>query len=207
MTWKRMAVIGDSVAEGVREPVHGFEGLSWIDRISRELGAETLNLGMRNLLAADVRKTQLEPALAFSPDLAFVLCGANDTFRREFDYDGVVAELDLMIGSLTRAGALVVTCGLFDITKSGRIPAVSVDMFSTRLRLLSKVTEEVTARWGGLHVSFGEHPSAPDPSIYASDNLHLNAKGHAIAALETVTRLSEYYAASLEGRGQALPTS
>ena len=32
--WRRVAVLGDSIAEGVREPHHGYRDLSWIDRIA-----------------------------------------------------------------------------------------------------------------------------------------------------------------------------
>ena len=75
--WRRVAVLGDSIAEGVREPLDGYRDLSWIDRIAAPLrdaapDLALLNLGRRNLLAAEVRASQLAPALAFRPDLAIV---------------------------------------------------------------------------------------------------------------------------------------
>ena len=84
--WRRLAVVGDSIAEGVREPHVGYRDLSWIDRIAESLpGLEVLNLGRRNLLAREVLASQLDAALAFRPDLAIVAAGGNDALRRSFD--------------------------------------------------------------------------------------------------------------------------
>src|SRR3954465_7011562 len=81
--WRRFAVLGDSVAEGLTEPVDGYHPLPFADRVRVELAATapTLayrNLGQRNLGAAEVRSAQLDVAVAFRPDLALLLCGAND---------------------------------------------------------------------------------------------------------------------------------
>ena len=108
--WQRLAVLGDSVAEGVREPHAGYLDLSWVDRIEASLRTATprlavLNLGRRNLLAAEVRASQLAPALAFRPDLAIVAAGGNDALRRSFDPGAVERELVATVGPLRRAGA------------------------------------------------------------------------------------------------------
>src|SRR6185369_7957676 len=68
--WRRFAVLGDSVAEGLTEPVAGYHPLPFADRVRVELARSRpdlayLNLGRRNLRAAEVRATQLAPALAF----------------------------------------------------------------------------------------------------------------------------------------------
>ena len=183
--WNRLAVIGDSVAEGVREPVAGYADLSWVDLIARELDLDCLNLGTRYLMAAQVREAQLAPALDFAPDLAFVICGANDTFRREFDNEGVAAELELMVGSFREGGADVLTLGLFDNPEPVDFARLSV----SRLRELSALTEKIATRYGALHVDMGDHPAGADQSIYSSDGLHLNAKGHAIVADAVVKEL------------------
>ncbi|MDX6744847.1 SGNH/GDSL hydrolase family protein [Actinocorallia sp. A-T 12471] len=193
--WQRMAVIGDSIASGVREPVDGYEDLSWIDRMTRALGTETLNLGERDLRAREVRERQLSPALDFRPDLAVVVCGGNDAFSRRFDAVALEAELDHMVGAFRAAGADVVTLGLFDIVRSGLVSdATFIEEFQPRLRLLHDVTERVSAAHGAVFADFSAHPAGADPSIYSSDLIHLNARGHAIAAVE-VLALLEHHAA------------
>ena len=54
MTWKRLAILGDSIAAGIREPHPGYRDLSWIDRIAEALpGPEVLNLARRGLRGRD----------------------------------------------------------------------------------------------------------------------------------------------------------
>jgi len=198
--WQRLAIIGDSVAEGIREPVPGYPDLSWTDHLEEALtavnpGFTSLNLGLRNLLAAQVREQQLEKALAFEPDLAIVTAGGNDMFRRRFDDEGVRAELTTMVGAFRAIGADVVTIGLMDITRAGlgdpRWRAVSSD----HSRRLAELTAEVAADLGAIHVHNGRGSDAEtDPAIYSSDQIHLNARGHAIAAANTIRTLTAHLA-------------
>jgi hypothetical protein len=51
---------------------------------------------------------------------------------------------------------------------------------------MSELAENVARRHDGLLVDFGTHPTGVDPSIYSSDRIHLNARGHAICAVETL---------------------
>ncbi|MCW2881005.1 MAG: family lipase [Sphaerisporangium sp.] len=193
--WKRLVGIGDSVVEGIREPVKGYRDEGWMGHLARALrlvspGLHYLNLGRRDLLAAEVRESQLEPALAFRPDLAVVACGGNDTFRRDFDEAGVAAELTAMVTALRSARCQVVTIGLLDITLSGLVPEKYAKAWSSRLGRLNALTAEVASRQGAIHVDNTGHPLAADPAIYSSDGIHLNARGHAIVAAGTVRRLA-----------------
>ncbi|MER7545180.1 SGNH/GDSL hydrolase family protein [Spirillospora sp. NPDC127506] len=198
--WRRMVTIGDSVAAGVRDPVPGYRDLSWTDRVEEALrravpGFTALNLGRRNLVAAEVAAGQLRPALEFGPDLAFVVAGGNDMLRREFDAEGVRRELASMISAFRAAGADVVTIGLFDITVAGLGPARHRDVLSARTRRLAALTADVAAEFGACHVhNPPDHPLAADPGIYSADQLHLNARGHAFAAANTIRALAAHLA-------------
>jgi lysophospholipase L1-like esterase len=200
--WKRMVTIGDSVAEGVREPVPGYRDLSWTDRVEEALGAATdgftaLNLGRRDLVAARVAAEQLGPALEFGPDLAFVVAGGNDMLRPHFDEDEVRRELAAMVGAFRSAGADVATIGLLDITAAGLGPARFREVLSARTRRLNALAAEVAAEHGACHVDNPPgHPVAADPGIYSSDRLHLNARGHAFAAANTVRALAAHLASA-----------
>jgi len=193
--WQRLAVIGDSVAEGVREPAAGYLDLSWVDRIEASLRSAAprlavLNLGLRNLRAAEVRARQLEPALAFRPDLAIVAAGGNDALRRSFDPGAVERELVAIVGPLRRAGADVVLLELMDIVASGLVPAAQAAVVDGRMRRLAELTRRVAGRHGAILVEMRGHPASADPGVYARDRLHLNARGHAIVAGEAVRALS-----------------
>ncbi|MFB4295830.1 SGNH/GDSL hydrolase family protein [Actinomadura sp. NTSP31] len=200
--WKRMATIGDSVAEGVRDPVPGYRDLSWTDRVEEALGAVTggftaLNLGRRDLVAARVRAGQLGPALDFGPDLAFVVAGGNDMLRPHFDEDEVRRELAAMVGAFRSAGADVVTIGLLDITAAGLGPSRYREVMSSRTRRLNALAADVAAEHGACHVDNPPgHPVAADPGIYSGDQLHLNARGHAFAAANTIRALAAHLASA-----------
>jgi hypothetical protein len=80
--WRRFAVLGDSIAEGVGDPVDGYLTLDWSRRVARGLRSHRpslayRNLGVRGLRAADVRERQLEEALRWAPDLAAVCAGGS----------------------------------------------------------------------------------------------------------------------------------
>ncbi len=193
--WRRLVVIGDSIAEGVGEPHPRYSNLSWIDRIAEPLQTAAselavMNLGLRDLLASEVRERQLVPALAFEPDLAIVAAGGNDALRPTFDRDAVERELDGIVAPLRRAGADVLMLELLDIVASGLVPAKYAQSVDERFAALAEVTRTVALRHGAVLVEMRGHPASADAGIYASDRLHLNARGHAIVGTESVRALS-----------------
>lgn len=191
--WSRYAVLGDSVAEGLGDPLPGYRDLSWADRLAAWLrrqrpGLTYLNLGLRNLTAAEVRRRQLRPALDFRPDLAALSAGGNDMLGRRFDPDAVEAELDAMVGELRRTGCEVITFGYLDISRSAHVPEGFRVAMRERLLEVSERARRVSLRYGGLHVDLTEHP-AKHVEICSRDGLHANRRGHAIVAAETARRL------------------
>ncbi|HYZ30610.1 MAG TPA: SGNH/GDSL hydrolase family protein [Thermoleophilaceae bacterium] len=210
--WQRVVVLGDSIAEGVREPYDGYRDLSWIDRVAEALaasvaGLELTNLGRRNLFAAEVRERQLETAVALRPDLAIVAAGGNDALHPSFAPDELRGELDAIVAPLRRAGADVLMIELLDIVASGLIPPAHADALDERLRALAEITRAIARRHGALLVEMRTHPAAADPDIYASDRLHLNARGHAIVGAQAVRVLSEALATRQALRPPALDLS
>jgi lysophospholipase L1-like esterase len=195
--WRRVAVLGDSIAEGVREPHDGYRDLSWIDRIAEPLGA--VALGRRDLRAAEVRELQLPAALGFRPDLAIVAAGGNDALRRSFSAERVGRELDAIAAPLRRAGADLLMIELMDIVASGLVPPEQEAAVDERMRGLAEATRRVAARHGAMLVEMRGHPSSADQDVYSSDRLHLNARGHAIVASEAIRVMS----AALRARAAA----
>jgi lysophospholipase L1-like esterase len=195
MPWTRFAVIGDSVAEGVGDPVGGYLDLTWADRVvrglrSRRPGLAYLNLGRRGLYAHEVREQQLERALAFAPDLAVVCAGGNDTMGRAFDPDALEAELDGLVGPLRAAGADVLLFTLFEIGQAVEMPEPWGSRLRDRLATLALITFAVARRHDALVADCATHPRGADRSIYSSDMLHLNRRGHAVAAGEAMRALA-----------------
>ncbi|GGR94368.1 hypothetical protein GCM10010169_43620 [Micromonospora fulviviridis] len=198
--WRRFVVLGDSVAEGMCEPVDGYPDLQWADRIGAELRTVRpelayRNLGRRGLRAHEVRATQLAPALEFEPDLALVVCGGNDAFRPAYDPEAVDAELTAMVTALQGAGADVITVGMFDVSHSPAVPDPLRAGLGARMRLLSAHTGRLAQRLGTLHVHLTDHPLVADPSLYSSDGRHGSARSDAVATAETLRVLGRHLAA------------
>jgi lysophospholipase L1-like esterase len=193
--WRRLAVIGDSVAEGIGEPTDGYEPLHWCDRIARALRRQTpdlayLNLGRRGLRAREILETQVHPALEFDPDLVGVFSGGNDIMAQRFESDALRDELSRTLIPFTELGATIFLCTLFQITRAIDLPEPHGARLRERQTVLNSVTREVAERHGALVVEYADHPRASDPTIYSSDLIHLNMRGHAVAASTAIEILA-----------------
>lgn len=202
--WRRLVVLGDSVANGPLFPVDGFCPLRWTDRVAAELRAAApdlryLNLGVSGLLAREVRASQLSQALAFEPDLALVLCGGNDAFRPSYAdavADAVDEEIGAMLGALRSAGAQPATVGIFDVSYSPAVPERHRLELRQRLALLAERARLLASRHDCVHVDLSRHRRAGDPTLYSPDGRHGNARSDAIAAAEMVRGLGARFRAA-----------
>jgi len=199
--WKRFVVVGDSMAEGIGDPTPGYQHLGWADRVAAGLQTEYLNLGRRNLLAAEVRATQLRRALAFDPDIAAVVCGGNDLMRPDHDPSAVEKELDAMVAALRAAGSEVIMIAPFDMSQSELVPDEYKSKWRSLINRMGDLAERVATRRGALLVDLRNHPAGADSSIYSLDRIHLNARGHAICAAQALRELEQRAAA--QGRKAA----
>lgn len=194
--WRRLVVIGDSVAAGIREPADGYRDACFADRVGEALvtaqaDAAYRNLGVRDARLAEIRARQLPGALAFGPDLAIVVGGGNDALRRSYTPERVRDGLRAIVRPLASSGAFVVTIGLFDLARSGLVPDEYALPMREKFDELDAVTAAVAEEVGGLHVDTHHHSRASDPSIFASDLMHANARGHAIAYAAIVRALAD----------------
>jgi lysophospholipase L1-like esterase len=198
--WRRLVIIGDSLAEGVGDESPGYRSSPWPERLRDALrrqqpGLEYVNLGKRGLLAAEVREGQLQEALDFQPDLAAVVCGGNDLLVEHFDPDAVTAEIDALVAPLRQAGADVVTWTLQDITLAW--PALANGPLRERLRTLNERVAEVSERHGAILVDQRSLAAAAEQDVYSQDLMHASMRGHAIVAAQTIARLSRHLRATV----------
>ncbi|MBK6017618.1 SGNH/GDSL hydrolase family protein [Streptomyces sp. MBT53] len=197
--WQRFVALGDSVVEGLGDPVPGYLDRPWVDRLAADLrrhGPDLVyrNLGRRNTRAALVRSTQLDKALAFGPDLALVSCGGYDTLVAAFDEERVAAELRAVVAALRESGSTVITVSMIDSSRSPQLPAGVRQRFASRLRALSDATTEIARDLGTLHIDLFDHPVGDADNLLSADGRHANRRGHAIAAAEAVRAIGAYLA-------------
>lgn len=200
--WRRFAVLGDSLAEGLGDPLPGYRTASWADRTAEALhaaapGLEYLNLGVRGLTTAQVRAGQTERAAAFAPDLVAVVCGGNDLLLPGFSPDAVAAEMDLLFGSLAVPGTTVFTFSLLNVTAA--VPELRGGPLEDGLAVLGDIVRRAAKRHGALVVEMYGHPAAGDRDLYSADLVHASARGHAVIAAAVLRELG---AAVPEARGR-----
>jgi lysophospholipase L1-like esterase len=193
--WRRFVVLGDSVAEGLWSPIAGCSDLQWADRIAFELRTirpelAYSNLGVSGLRTREILATELEPAVAFAPDLALVVGGGNDAFPATYDPDRVDRELTTMITTLQDAGADVMTLGMFDISYSPALAEWLRPGLRRRMRTLADRTAALASKLGTIHIHLTDHPLSTDAGLYSSDGRHGNARSDAIATAETLRALA-----------------
>ena len=203
--WRRFVVLGDSIAEGVGDPVEGYSNQGFADRVAAELsrqrpGLVYLNLGARSLRAAQVRAAQVGPALAFEADLALVACGGNDALRPGFDPDAVDREIAAIISALRAGGSDVMTIGLVVMADYPAFPQWYRRVAVQRMRLLARHTNALAAALATIHADLSEHPLGELPQeLLSRDGLHANARSHAICAAEAIRRLGAHLGNAFTG--------
>lgn len=197
--WKRFAVLGDSIAEGLGDPHPGYPDQPWCDRIAAELKSQQnalayLNLGKSMTRAVAVRSSQLPEALAFAPDLALVACGSADMLLPGYDPARVERELRAIVTAFAGQGCDVITVGLFDGSYARNIPELFMASRRKRIQENARRTSQVAEDLGTLHVELTWHPASRDPDIYSQDPRHGTMRGHAIAAAEAIRVLGAHVA-------------
>lgn len=178
----RVAVLGDS---SVTAPgVTGAHEI-WVSRVCDRL-AQGRHVILRSFavggsMAHHVVADQLDDALAFQPDVAFVSVGANDVIKgvpiRRFE-----SNLDHLVSRLTAGGARVILTG---IGVMGTIPRLYPPL-STMMSRRAERFDRVHWRVGSAHGAAVIDQRADDPrvwntdrSLWAADYFHVSAAGHA----------------------------
>jgi lysophospholipase L1-like esterase len=184
--WRRYVTIGDSVTEGLGDPVEGYPNMAWAEAIAqafKQLHPDFafLNLGKRYLTARQVRETQIQPALDFEPDLTTVLAGGND-LGDPFDPEGIERELNTMVADLIDTGATVSTFSMPDVVRCGRYPKQMAEVLGPRIAIHREISVRIAERYDTVFFDYFNHPMSADPSVVSDDLLHPNMRGHAIVA-------------------------
>ena len=205
--WRRFAVIGDSLAEGLGGPLEGYATVPWADRVAEALRRRRpelafANFGRRRRRTAQVLEQQLGQALEFAPDLLALVTGGNDLLAPDYEPDAVAADFERIIIALRERSIAVVTFTLWDVSQVWpRLTGVrrATDLLNARFR-------EVSGRHDVMLVDMWGHPACAAEDIYSRDIpadrsavrpetpvwvIHPSMRGHAILAAETIRCLAQ----------------
>ena len=193
--WSRFAVLGDSIAKGMGDPTDGYVTATWGGRVAAALARERdgvtyANLARHRAKAADIRDSQLGPALDLEPDLVAIIGGGNDALAEEFDIAPVKATLDEIVVALTDIGATVVTYEGLDFPRA--FPDPAFEEFNRRLLDLYAATREIARERETLHVDLYSEPWARERYCFSADLQHPTMRAQALCASATIRVLGEH---------------
>ncbi|GAA4789921.1 hypothetical protein GCM10023329_46930 [Streptomyces sanyensis] len=182
----RFAALGDSLTEGVGDPV-GDAWRGWAALLADGLGhrerpAVFRNLAVGGALSSDVADTQLPRALAFRPDLASVVVGVNDTLRRTFDTNALARRLDEVLGALDAGGTVLLTACLPDPGSMLALPSPLARPLARRQRAVNAVVHALSERYGTVHLHAADASWVADRALWSADRLHPGERGHRMLA-------------------------
>ena len=190
--WIDMVVLGDSTCTG--------PGLSaphevWVRQFARMLTPRfqirVHSVAVGGAKTADVLHDQLALALARNADLAVVSVGGNDALRGT-PLSHVARDLDVIARDLTGSAKVTLLSGLGDLGAIPRIAAPLATVARFRGRRIDRIHNEVGTRHGALVADQWAWSVArfrSDPGLFAPDQFHAAAKGHALwarVAYETI---------------------
>jgi lysophospholipase L1-like esterase len=174
--------LGDSITLGLGDPAPGGADGAWrgwaVFLAEGLRGGQLHNLATTGAQAADVERTQLPRALELRPDVASVVVGINDTLRRGFDVERVHAALAHVVGSLSAAGAVVLTMRLPDPGRMLGIPTALAKPLARRIHELNQILDEMAEQFGTLHFDAAHDSEVYERRMWSVDRLHPSERGH-----------------------------
>ncbi|MEU4037596.1 SGNH/GDSL hydrolase family protein [Streptomyces collinus] len=178
----RFVALGDSLTEGVGDPVGGgWRGWAALlaDGLAEDPGqVEFTNLAVSGAQTRDVRERQTPAALALRPDLVSVVVGVNDTLRRTFDIRAVAARLDAVCAAFTGQGATLLTACLPDPGATLGLPGALARPLARRQHAVNAVVHALSDRYGAVHLHASQGAWLTDRALWSADRLHPGERGH-----------------------------
>jgi lysophospholipase L1-like esterase len=175
-------------------------GESWADRLASALRAAHPRLAYRNLAVdgatSEAVLDQLGPALQLEPDLATVICGANDVLHSV--RPDIAAYEDRLATIFDRLREAVPGVAILTATSPERWSFLELRP-RTRARVvegLSRLNEATRSVSAGRRIpclDVSEHPGLDDPRNFSGDGLHPSPEGHARAAREFARALRTHF--------------
>lgn len=192
-SWHRYVAVGDSLSEGLGDPLAGGRTRGWAARLADHLRAlepdlEFTNLAVRGHLTQHALATQLEVALAHDPDLVSVFIGGNDVLlRRAFDARRFDSELRRLVvpftdGSLSGRSRTVVLATLPDLTACSPLLPPVRGVLRRRIVAANHVIRELAREQGTVLLDAWADPRTRTHSMWSIDRIHPSADGHRLIA-------------------------
>lgn len=184
---RRLAVLGDSTAVGLGDPLPDGSWRGVGPLLADALGIDPrsgdyLNASFTGARMKCVRTDQLPAALAHRPDVAVLVVGMNDTLRSNFDAAQIAADLETAAAALQEAGACVLAIRFHDHSRVFRLPKPLAHALRARIDELNGAIDRAVARRGIGCYDVGAEPATYKKVSWSVDRLHPSERGHRLLA-------------------------
>jgi lysophospholipase L1-like esterase len=187
-SFRHYVAIGDSLSEGLGDPVSGAELGGWATCLARWLQAVTpsmryTNLAVRGHTASKALAGQLGPAVAAAPDLVSIFIGGNDVLLRPgFDARRFADELDQLTAPFAGPGTTTVLSTLPDLTACSPLPPPLRGALRRRIVSANKVIKAVSTEYRTLLLDAWADPRTRRHGMWSIDRIHPSTNGHRLIA-------------------------
>lgn len=176
-----LAVLGDSTAVGLGDPVPGpaWRGFARLlaDAVGTSGATSFVNVARTGATVSTVGRQQLPAALSRRPDVAVVTVGMNDTLRADFDRARITAELATVAVRFGEAGCVMLTARYHDHTRLFRLPGPLRRALQLRIAHLNEAIDHVAALPNVECVDLASF-DVEDAELWSVDRLHPSELGH-----------------------------
>lgn len=185
------AAIGDSFTEGVGDEQTDGSVRGWADLVALGLslaspdGFGYANLAIRGRLLAPIIATQLDAAIALSPQLLSINGGGNDILRPR-------ASIGQLADQLVAATARAAAADMRVLLVSGANPTAHLPFGSSIEKKGNQLADAVRARLPIDNVTFVDNWADAELAkleYWSIDKLHLNPTGHRRVAANVLAAL------------------
>ncbi len=191
----RFVTLGDSATHGVGDQVGGtWRGWARIlaDSLADRHQIQFDNLAVPGATVSDVRRLQLDSALALRPHVASLIVGLNDTLRSSWDARRVRDDLLHCGETLSAQGATLMTVRFHDHGAVLGLPGPLARPMTRRIEELNAAYDELHASFGGLRIDLSDRPEVQERSFWSVDRLHPSERGHRLLARTFAALLTQH---------------
>lgn len=192
--WHAYVAIGDSLSEGLGDPLHRGQTRGWAHLLAQHLrrvqpDVAFTNLAVRGHLARHALRDQLEPARRLAPDLVSIVIGGNDVLLRPvFDPSRLGAELSALVEPFAgRATVLLAT--LPDLTACSPMPPPVRGRLRRRIAAANHVIRTTSRRYDTVLYDAWSDPRTRQHALWSIDRIHPSAEGHRLIAASVAALL------------------
>lgn len=195
----RVAVLGDSLSEGVGDPAPGSWGRrlhGWVHHLvglgaDRGVLVEPLLLARRGAHVGHVAALQLPAVPDRGTDVAVLLVGFNDVLHRDLDTGRFVRLYDQVSAQLAQRAQLLVVGTLHDLTRTLPLPPGLARAVRGNIAVVNEAVRAVAVRHDAAVLDLAALQHRVGAATISIDLLHPSRSGHQQIAAVMAEQLAD----------------